>query len=74
MEAFVNERESSLQLKQQKVRNLCALFGQHMGTFVGQYCQKMLSEISSVSEGNESTVRLKVVEAARTKTLIQFIS
>ena len=67
MEAFVNERGSSLQLKQQKVRNLCALFGQHMGTFVGQYCQKMLSEINSVSEGNESMVRMKVVEVARKK-------
>ena len=67
MEAFVNEGGSLLRLKQEKVRNLCTLFGQRMGTFVGQYCQKMLSEINSVSEGNESMVRMKVVEVARKK-------
>ena len=35
VEAFVNERGSSLRFRQKKVRHLCALFGQHMCTFVG---------------------------------------
>ena len=35
VEAFVNERGSSLRFRQEKVRHLCALFGQHICTFVG---------------------------------------
>ena len=51
VEAVVNERESSLRFREEKVRHLCALFGKHICTFVGYYCQKCRRKLIAFEKG-----------------------